>query len=294
MQKYIACAVLAAALGLSSCGKSLTATGTINQTTASEFARNFTDTLSKMKFDGAPTLPTQGVPSGITTAQFSPKAVNSCVTVSPDPGVDTDADGIAVERNYRFDCSSVVDGTSSWTYKGTMKIQDLDDSKKWSLGGYRIDFANSANFTDSGGSTGAYSYSGYWNMTTVGSDQVFTSDYTGTTTSKGTHHGDYSYSYRAVWKLVVTGDDPANPWLKGKHNSLGVYILEGNFPTETGTYDGTATLEFKSVDLTYDNTCSQYFKSGYWQFVDASNNKLVIEYSCSTRKAYFNGAEFTL
>jgi hypothetical protein len=79
----------------------------------------------------------------------------------------------------------------------------------------------------------------------------------------------------------------------------GSFTIEGNFVNEKeegGTQkfevvDGTASMNWKAVDVTFDSTCTVWYKSGSHILTDVGGNKIEIKFNCSDAKIYFNGEE---
>lgn len=295
MRKFL----LFLALGpvLASCGgRAIGRQGNMNQGGLQMALPAFNTLLTGLRPGQAPTLPTQGMPAGITTAAIRPLAVPSCVTETPDTIVDKDSDGIALLKLYKYDCKNELVGTDTYKYKGTTQVEDLDDTKKWSLGGYKVTFDADSEYEAGPTAKGQYSYKGYWSSQASGASMIMKSDYTARVAAILPAHPTVDYSMRAVYNFVITGANDTTPWLAGKWTGSGLYELSGTFyyenestnARETKT-DGNVTLEFRSDELEYDQACAVYYKSGSWIFRDGAGNELKIVYDCATSTKYLNG-----
>lgn len=294
MRKFLC--FLALGPALASCGGSaIGRQGNINQGGLQTLVPAFTTLLTSLRPGQAPTLPTQGMPAGITTSAIRNRAVAACVTETPSAPVDADGDGIALLKEYKYNCTNELVGANTYKYKGSTKVEDLDDTKKWSLGGYKVTFDSESEFEASAVNKGQYAYKGYWSSQASGATTVMKSDYTARVAAILPAHPTVDYSMRAVWNMTITGASETSPWLAGKWTGSGLYELSGTFYYENGsgsreTKTGSnVTLEFRSDQLEYDNTCAVYFKSGSWIFRDGSGNELKMVYDCQTEKKYLNG-----
>lgn len=295
MRKFLS--LLALAPLVASCGGNAVTgrQGNINQGGLQTLMPAFNTLIAGLRPGAAPTLPTQGMPGGITTSAIREAAVPTCVTESPSTVVDKDNDGIALLKEYKFNCTNELSGTDTYKYSGTTKIEDTDDTKKWSLGGYKITFDSVSSYKGAKGGEGAYAYKGYWYSIAQGPATVYKSDYTAAIKSKLPAHPDQDMTLHSVWNMTVTGANETTPWLAGTWSGGGLYELAGTFyyedaagkrQTRTGA---NVTLEFKAVDLKYDQTCGEYYKSGSWLFKDGSGNTYEVRYDCTSKKAYLNG-----
>lgn len=293
MKVYIVYGALLSGL-LTSCGGGLATTGTLSSGSALMIAGGFVQMINNMKPNAAPTMPSQGLPSGVTTSAISASSATPCVTVNPDPGTDADNDGIAAERHYTFDCDSVISGGDTYTYKGTLDMTDLDDTKKWAAGGYTMSFDSTSTYEGTSG-TGTYGHVGTWKAYTSGDGIHFDSDYKFKV--KGTNEwGTVDYVMYSKWESTLHGVDETQPWDKGTYDFSGYYQFVGTFVDESahGNHeikDGTATLNVVGVDLVYDNACTKYYKSGSYKLTDAGGNTFEVRYDCTTAKGYLNGDE---
>ncbi len=280
---------------LASCGgASIGRQGNIKQGGLQTLLPAFNTLMTGLRPGGSPTLPTRGMPSGISTSAIRTLAVPTCVTEAPTPVTDADSDGIALLKEYTYDCQNEVSSTDTYKYKGTTKIEDLDDSKKWSRGGYKITFNSNSEYSRSTGGSGKFGYAGYWSSTASGASTVYKGDYTAAVIQEDPTYPKQDFSIRGVWNMTITGADENSPWLAGKYSGGGLYELSGTFMyEEAGKHEtktnANVTLEFKALDLEYDSTCTDFYKSGAWVFLDGSGNEYKVVYECTSNKKYLNG-----
>jgi hypothetical protein len=231
--------------------------------------------------------------------------LNSCISFTPDPGTDADGDGIAAEKNYTFNCSGEGDGSYTYTWKGTMKVTDKNDtggpSSKGYLGGYRYEFSMPEYvYESSNGSKTGYSHDGYWDVIGTDSTLDYTADYTGgvkgtyvNIQNLGTVSVDYTYHYKFVGHLT---HDVA--WTNGTASYTGEYTWNGTYLDEdqNGAHavkTGNAGMTVKTEDLTFDNSCTKWYKSGSWVLSDSNGGVMRITYACTSVKTYLNDQEVT-
>lgn len=285
---------------LLSCGGGLSRSGQLTAANQQMMASQFVTLLSQTKPSGAPSLPTNGIPSGVTTSSITPMALDSCITVSPTAAVDADADGLAVERTYTFDCSSLNVGADKYSYKGTMKINDYDDTQKWVRGGYKVIFDSVSTYQlATSGYKGSYSHDGYYEAKASGSTYLMKIDMSSKITTEASTYPATDYTYTSLFNIAMTPESEATPWTKGTISSKGYYKLAGTFLDESPSgghkaTTGSATLEISTTDLIYDSTCTHYYKSGSWFLTDGAGKKLEVRYDCTTYKAYVDGTEITI
>lgn len=232
--------------------------------------------------------------SGVTASALSTKSLG-CYNVAPDQIVDKDDDGIAAEKTYTMNCTNYTDGTTTLTQKGTIVFKDLDESVKGVLGGMRAEYNIPVLSMTTDGFKYNYSHVGFWEYVNKNGSLVSTSEYTGATAYevKGLKN-DYSYTQK--WNYIMTPDDTAaaKAFDKGTITMDGSFRMTGDFIIEVDSkhqqYNGTWVISYKSQDLTYDHSCSQYYKSGSLVISDSSN-KMEIKYDCTSSKLYVNGKE---
>lgn len=232
--------------------------------------------------------------TGVTTSAVTTQAA-SCYTVTPNPAVDADNDGIAATKTYTMDCTNETSGGTTFTQKGTVVYQDLDETVKGIYGGMRGDFSMPLfKITDATtGYTFNYTHSGFWEYKNVAGKLVSSSEYTGGL--KGEEHAfKLDYSFTQKWNYTMTPDDAANPFSKGKMEMSGSFGMKGDFVIEANSkhepYNGSWLVSFTTKDLVYDSSCSQWYRSGSYVISDSAN-KLEVVYSCTTSKLYVNEAE---
>ncbi|AGH95658.1 hypothetical protein [Pseudobdellovibrio exovorus] len=237
------------------------------------------------------------------TRNIASSGLNSCISFEPANPPDVDSDGIALEKTYTFNCDNVLDGGNEYTYKGTFKSIDKDDSVQGIKGGYRYE----SNITDysykdvASGNAWGFTHKGYWEGSGTDLESNFKSDYSGDVkmvlANIPGYSGPVTLDYNLVFNYVSTiTHDVA--WQNGRYNSTGKYIFNGTFLGEhdaSGNHKietGTAELNFKAVDLLFAAaTCSAFYKSGHWLMNDPSGNVIKVEYNCNSYKVYFNGEE---
>lgn len=240
------------------------------------------------------TTPTFVTMSGVNASSLSTKSLG-CYTVNPDPAVDADGDGIALEKTYTINCTKFADGTSSLTQKGTIVFKDLDDTVDGVFGGMRAEYNVPVMSIETDGLKYNYSHVGFWEYVNKNGSLISTSQYTGSNAYE-VHGFKNNYSYTQDWNYTMTPDDvtPANAFTKGTITMSGSFKMTGDFVIEVDSkhqqYNGTWVISYSSKDLTYDNSCATYYKSGSIVISDSSN-KMEIKYDCTSSKLYVNGKE---
>jgi hypothetical protein len=232
--------------------------------------------------------------TGVSASALSTKAF-SCYTVTPDPSTDADGDGIAAEKTYTMDCTDEPSGGATFTQKGSIVYKDLDETVAGVFGGMRMDF-NMPTFKITSGTGDSFNYShiGFWEYKNDGGVLKSDSEYEGGIS--GAYHGfTMDYKYTQKWTYTMTPENSASPFTKGAMNMKGSFGMSGDFVIEdTGgakqPYNGTWVISYTTKDLLYDNTCSQWYKSGSF-FISDSMNTMELRYSCTTSKLYVNGVE---
>ncbi len=236
----------------------------------------------------------------------------SCYTSSPATPIDADSDGIALLKEYSFDCEDFVSGENTFNHKGSYKSIDKDDTVAGDRGGYRFEFDipswyyknNSENLLFGG------SFNGYWDTSGTNDSTKFKSDFKGSQYAEfeAPGHGilktDYTYTYK--WDvtftptlIMVNSNSQVSQWAEGTMVGSGSFAIEGNFVNEKeegGTVkfeviDGTASMSWKAVDVTFKSNCAVWYKSGSHILTDVGGNKIEIKFNCSDAKIYFNGEE---
>jgi hypothetical protein len=264
------------------------------------------------KSNAKPTTPLAG--TGLAALKNSGL---SCVTQSPTTPVDLDSDSIFANRVTTYNCNEADAGSGNIvTYLGSFTETDKDDDLAGIMGGYRFDFnvptlntsftytMNSENYKlVTGGS-----YNGYWEGSGTSTSSTFVSDFSGKnvyafdnlTTSKN-YSGNYDYMY--TMNMTITHDAVAvgQPWNTGTLNGSGTYQWTSNFsgenpePAGEGSeqMNGSYHLNWKTIDLIFDHTCSVWYKSGSYEITDTAGNVIQVTYQCSTKTVTFNGAAVT-
>lgn len=215
---------------------------------------------------------------------------DSCTTITPSTLVDEDGDDIAVNKTYKYNCNGIDIGEGRpVSKKGTVTFQDLDDSVKTDNGGgynfvFDLDFFSPNAWTSTN--------KGFYKLEKSGAKLTYTSQYFSSFTE--THSGqDLEGGLSSNFTYVVAGTDAANPWRKGTSSTSGFYRLivkgddgDGNILDWDFTFKIDSAVEYEN---TADSGCTQYYKSGYLTFTDASNNKLRYDYTCNSVTFSFNG-----
>ncbi len=257
---------------------------------------NLVLTQFKTQLAGIPTsntTPTMATNiSGISLGALSTQAA-SCQTAAPNPAVDADGDGIALTKTYKIDCKDEVSGGSTFTQKGTIVFKDLDDTVKGVYGGMRGDY-DLPLFSTKGadGKEFNYSHVGFWEYKNDGGTLNSISEYTGGI--KYEEQGiKLNYKFTQKWKYSMIPDNAATPFDKGKMVIAGSFGMSGDFSIEDASgkpsaYNGTWIISYTGVDLVYDRTCTNFYRSGSHVISD-NLNKIEIVYACTTSTLYVNG-----
>ncbi|MBS1958282.1 MAG: hypothetical protein JST80_02300 [Bdellovibrionales bacterium] len=277
---------------VSACGGS---TGVTSASQALQVSNLAIAQITGMKSNSAPSL--SQVP-GLSGAGVLMKAGLGCVSNSVASPVDADGDGIPLTQTYTFNCDAVVNGNSTYTNHGTYTLKDKDDTKKWMAGGYEGSYVfESKNSTAASAGTPAsgYEYTGKGIFSEIiqGISAVFQSTYSGTVKySYNGYSGDYAYD--GTWNAKWTPDSGAvNVWDKGSVDYSGSWHYAGTFPREddqgareAATYNDI-TMTMKSENLTYDTTCSKYYRSGSWVFDFGDGHVFKWVYDCNNATKYY-------
>lgn len=297
--KIILASLCAAAL--TSCGGQGALTGPGGQANAAQMGQALTqinNSLGSFAFDATPTVPNVGGAGGQTV---TPSAVgvrmmgafDSCITETPDPTVDADADGIAKTKTYNYNCNNIGDSGYTYNIGGKVNITDLDDTKKYMLGGYRFDMETTFSSKGPGGYAGDWADRGYFEFKKVGSAYVYDSDFR--SAGSGVEHGDtYEVTYQGTWKHKVTPDSTAtNVWDKGSIDFEGFFELKGTFGSGLPLFGVVFEMNSDSLKYDYTGACTTY-QSGSITFADGSGNKTVVTYACTSASATYNGTAITI
>jgi hypothetical protein len=230
--------------------------------------------------------------------------------------VDADSDGIPVTMTWKYDYSSEACNPSAsgikQTFKGEFEETDLDDAKKWLSGGYAMEWdyestTHIPSFTSGSGQTYpstdfSYEGKGNWSNKQSGASFVATGAYSGDVTWKQPTIGG-TYTYEGSFKQVITPDslDASSTWLKGKADFTGTWTYSGFVPfdehhdrgSSSGGDERNVDITFKltTKNLTYDNSCSRYWK-GTFRFDVGNNHVFEYVYDCTTLKYYYDGKEY--
>lgn len=226
----------------------------------------------------------------------------TCITESPASPVDADSDHIALLKNYTFDCENASIGGSTYTYKGTAKFMDKDDTVQGIKGGYRYEF-NITDYTWKDATTGntfGYSHIGFWDGKGTDTTSTYKADYTSQVKSTFTgmpgFSGPVSVDYTMKYKFDGTYTHDA-AWNNGKLNAVGSYEFNGTYLGEhdaAGNHTietGSAVITYKTTNLEFSSSCSKYYRSGTWEMTDMGGNVIKLVFSCTAMKAYMNGTE---
>lgn len=258
--------------------------------------------------NSAAALPSLGG-GGISTSAVNAKvAPFSCYSSTPTTPVDADLDGIALLKEYTFDCSDFGSGGFTYNHQGTLKITDKDDSVAGLVGGYRYEFKMPQWYykNNTSGLSAGGSYSGFWEGSGTATSSIFNSDYTGSTYGEyditGFGKGDYNYIFSYTYNTVITHDSVAASanWNTGTINASGTYAWNGKFLSESetspGNYefkivDGAASMSWQMSNVVFDHACTIWYKSGKVRLVDVGGNVIETIFACTTAKTYLNGKE---
>ncbi len=253
----------------------------------------------------AGTLPGDLAGGGITTSAVESKDIArlSCDTVTPASPVDGDNDGIALLKEYSFDCTDSASQGSEFTRKGSFTVIDNDDAIPGIKGGFKYEFDISTWLVKSltTGLTVGGSYKGFWEHTGTDTTTNFDSDYTGSfygefdLPTTGKVNVDYTYKHKFDVSYTHDSVAPSAQWNTGTMNGVGTYSFSGNFLAGSdGAYNvenGSAEMTWKTENITFDRTCAKWFKSGSFYLTDIAGNVIRTDFNCTEAKVYLNGAE---
>lgn len=272
------------------------------QTASTVMASVAANVVANLPTSNTASLPTNLAGGGVSLSSKKVKTLAAaCESISPSTLVDNDNDGIAEEKTYTFDCTDEVSGSVSYTRQGDLSIRDKDDTEAGLLGGLEVEF-NVTKFQseDEDGNIYNYTFEGMWDYALENGSLVSNSDFTGRFyVEPGTSDLIIDYSYSYTWDYKMTPDDESNFFTSGSIEYSGVFTMDGQFYTEDSSghhnaYRGMWSISYYSKDLTYDNTCSKYYRTGSLVMGDGSGSTYEIRYECSTAKFYINGVESDL
>lgn len=250
-----------------------------------------------------PSLGGGGISTSAVTAKVAPY---SCYSSTPTTPIDADSDGIALLKEYTFDCSDFGNGGFTYNHQGSLKIADKDDAIAGIVGGYRYEFNMPQWYykNDTTGLTAGGSYSGFWEGSGTSTSSTYSSDYTGSTFGEfditGFGKGEYNYIFSYTYETVITHDVVAAnaTWNTGTINASGTYAWNGKFlsehETSPGNYkfelvDGAASMTWQMTNVVFDQTCSIWYKSGTVRLVDVGGNVVETIFACTEATTYLNG-----
>lgn len=294
--------IIASLLFLTSLTSCIGGKPAINATSAPQIITTFATALSQLpRGNSAANLPA-GM-TGITTrAQKSARL--SCYTETPATPVDADNDGISLIKEYTMDCVDFTASTYTYNQTGHFKVTDTDDTVAGVKGGYVYEFDIPTWFVKDldDGFTAGGSFMGKWEGN--GSDTLshYTSDYTGrfyaefNLAETGDTSVDYTYHYTfdVNYTHDVVADNAA--WNNGGMEGKGTFSWDGTFMNEShdgkhSIINGSANMSWEAIGITFDTTCTQWYKSGKIILTDSAANKVEIVYECTTATAYLNGVK---
>lgn len=293
--KYII--LFATSTALISCGGDAglsAASGTVSAAAANNVKMR--TELDKLVTELTASIQTPGnsVPGGITTSaiqtlQEEQDPFASCTQVTPSALVDADADGISELKKYVYNCSNVPYGQYTTNKNGTVTIMDLDDDvTTGDGGGYSFEYDLVQN------TPGYYSseWTGLFKFERTGTSYLYTSQFKSIFTES--HSGqDITGGVQSNYTHKLEAEDATKPWDKGSSLTDGYYrvIVQGD-DGQGNILDWDFTFKIKS-EVTYESTgtssCTYYYKDGYLEFTDASNNTLRYTYACDSYTFSFNG-----
>lgn len=282
--------------------------GAVTTQSAPQVVTTFKTLITQLpRGNNAGTLPGDLAGGGVTTSAIESKDISrlSCDSVNPASPVDADTDGIALLKEYSFDCTDSISSTNEYTRKGSFKVIDNDDTIPGIKGGYKLEFDIDTwlvkdltlNLTAGG------SYKGFWETTGTDTTSNYKSDYSGTyygefdLSSHGLGQVSVDYAFSHVSDVSFTHDTvtPGAQWNTGTMEGTGSYSFSGTFLSEShsshSVETGSATMTWKAESVTFDTTCSKWYKSGAFYLTDVAGNVIKTEFNCSEVKVYLNGTE---
>lgn len=264
--------------------RQLAAGGNLAQANVLLANSNFTAALGAARVSAQPTFPgTSSIPS---LAQG--RAIwDNCKTFVVGSAT-TDA-----HYKIKYDCNKVSDGFGGTkSLVGTYEVEYLDENKKDIEGGYSVTYDLKQNTYPANGEPGEDTFKGYAKGKTTDTQIITEHDVEFHVIGKDAFVLDWGF--RNTLKMTVTPESMANVYSKGTIEFAGFYKLTGLLG---GDMSGNmipeinVTYEISSKDLTYDQACTTYYKSGTITLKDAQNT-IVLEYACTTATAYYNNVGF--
>lgn len=181
---------------------------------------------------------------------------------------DADMDGIPVNATFNYDCNISYPG-GTMEYLGTLALKDKDDSDP--TGGFYC--SGDLHYKQEG-------------LQNIEWRQNFEID---VNKSGGAYSGEISFGFEyqgiewnADFEFTYNPEDPTDPYVAGTLNFEGTY----SFTYEGKTYP---SLTIKGENLVFVKTGCAYPESGKITVSDGKNS-LMVEYNCSSYKAYYNGS----
>jgi hypothetical protein len=293
--------ILCSTFGLAACGGS---TGVSSALQAKQLSTLALAQIQGLKPNGAPSL--SQVPGANIGSTIS--LVATCVESTVASPVDADADGIPLNQTYKYRCKNEALGTSIYSFVGGYTIKDRDDTKKWMEGGYdgTYEYASELKSPATAGTpafSGSYIGRGQYTAQKLGPSYVMDSTYSGSV--KYDSEGYVAdYQYEGTWGSKWTPDSAvANMWLKGTSEYAGTWHYFGMLPPQDEDQQARrnaskaavyidVTMKMYSENLVYDNTCTNYYRSGSWIFDFGDGHSFKWTYGCTTLKYYLDGKEF--
>lgn len=300
---------------LNSCGGG----NAITKASAPQVLSSFATVINRLpRGNSKLTIPaTISGPSGLgLRAQKSVNAFSSlsCYSASPTVPVDADGDGIPAQQTTTFNCSQFADGASGYTYnqQGFFRITDLNDLVAGLNGGYKYEFNMPVwNWKDlNTGINAGGAFKGFWSGMGTDKTATFSDDFTGrffgefdySSSGLGILKQDFTYSSKSTESFTHDSVLANAAWNTGTMTGSGTFSISGIFldDGESGTGStkpslktGSASISWKSVDLTFDHTCSTWFKSGKFILNDSSGAVIEVRYLCTKVETYYNGQLLT-
>ncbi len=305
MKKHIAILfVIAGSLSTVSC---IGGGGALTADSAPQIMTTFATLVGQLpKGNKTATLPSDLNSGGVTVSSLEMKASPrlSCESSTPASPVDADGDGIALLKQYTFNCSSYVGSGYTYNHLGTFKSIDNNDSVPGLKGGYRFEF-DIPTWTSteiSSDLTSGGSYSGYWEGSGTDTTSEYKSDYHGSyyadydIASLGKVSVDYDFSHQFDVKYTHNSTAVGANWSSGSMEATGAFMFDGQFVDEdsNGVHrlkNGQATMTWKTENVTFDSGCAKWYKTGRFLLTDTGGNKLRTEFNCTEVKVYFNDKE---
>lgn len=260
-----------------------------------------TNVLSKLPTSAnAPSLPNELGGISLSSQNIHSKAA-ACETITPAVLVDADSDGIAAEKKYTFNCTNLGVGGDRFTRKGELRVLDKDDTVAGLLGGLKVEFDVSSFRMESGdGSVADYTFLGAWDYEKQGTSLVSYSKFDGRFFYSSVAYDfklDYKYGY--TWDYKMTPNNSNQFFNSGTIEFSGEFVMDGEFYTEDQSgkhhsYSGIWKINYESSNLSYDNTCSKWYKTGSIRINDGGSTVYELRYNCTEAKFFVNGAESDL